>query len=136
MPGRAEKKAANKAAHVNKGRRNAGSGAGIGGAAKGAWAGGAGPGRPAGVKTGEGKKARAQAALLEAAPEAVRHIIEVMQTEGDPRSLTAALSILNRVGLHEKAAVEHSADANNPPVFRIEIVDEPDNASHGGSPPA
>lgn len=119
MPGRAERKAANKAAHANTGPHNKGAGAGIGGPAKGTWAGGAGPGRPKGVKTGEGKKARAQAALLEAAPDAVRHVIQVMQTEGDPRSLTAALSILNRVGLHEKAGVEHSADANNPPVFRI-----------------
>lgn len=87
------------------GTRPKGNGAGWGGAAKGAGAppGSGQGGRPAGVKNGEGKQARARAALEEAAPLAVQTIIEIAGNVEDPRALQAAQAVLNRVGLHEKA---------------------------------
>ena len=67
-------------------------------------------GRPLGVKNGEGKKAQAQAALEEAAPTAAAMVIEIAKDRADPRALQAATAILNRVGLHEKAGIEHSGE--------------------------
>lgn len=69
---------------------------------------GHGQGRPAGVKDGEGKRARARAALEEAAPLAVQTIIDIAGNHDDQRALQAAVAILNRIGLHEKSGVEHS----------------------------
>lgn len=83
-------------------------GQGWGGPAKGQGQQGAGPGRPPGVKNGEGKAAQAKAALEDAAPLAVQTVIELAQDKADPRALQAALAVLNRVGLHEKAGIEHS----------------------------
>ncbi|MCA3361565.1 MAG: hypothetical protein ING08_16010 [Roseomonas sp.] len=101
----------------------AGNGAGWGGPANGpgkgeGWGGPAGgkraqfaqgaKGRPAGIRNGEGKAARARAAFEDAAPEAAETVIRIAQDKADPRALQAALAVLNRIGLHEKAGVEHS----------------------------
>lgn len=83
-------------------------GQGWGGPAKGQGLKEPGPGRPPGVKNGEGKAAQAKAALEDAAPLAVQTVIELAQDKADPRALQAALAVLNRVGLHEKAGIEHS----------------------------
>lgn len=79
-----------------------------------------GHGRPKGVKTGEGKKARARAMLEDAAELGVMRVINVALDDKDPRNLTAALSILNRVGLHEKAGVEVGGDPEQP--VRVERI--------------
>lgn len=97
-------------------------GIGWGGAAKGEGGppGGPGTGRPKGVKDGEGKKARARAALEEAAPLAVQTVIDLAKDKADPRALAAAFGILNRVGLHEKAGVEHSGEVGFTVVSGVE----------------
>lgn len=82
---------------------------GWGGPAKGAGNRSAGPGRPVGVKDGEGKAARARQLFEEAAPLAAQVVLNVMQDAADPRNMAAALSVLNRVGLHEKSGLEHTA---------------------------
>jgi len=82
-----------------------GNGAGWGGEAKGKGD-GSGAGRPEGVKNGEGKQARARAALEDAAPLAVQTLIDVAGNVDDQRAVAAAVAILNRVGLHEKSGLE------------------------------
>jgi hypothetical protein len=93
-----------------------GNGAGYGGPAKGE---GKPPGndlagRPLGVKTGEGKAARARELAEEAAPLAIQKVIDIMNDAEDQRSLSAAFGILNRVGMHEKSGVEHSGPGGGP----------------------
>ena len=56
----------------------------------------AGPGRPEGVANGEGKRARAQAALDDAAELAVKTVIDIATDTTDQRALAAAMHILNR----------------------------------------
>jgi hypothetical protein len=92
-------------------------------------------GRPPGVRNGEGKAARARERAISAAEEAVERVIAIMRNEDDQRSLTAALAILNRVGLHEKSGVEVTGTEDGPVKIKVEIVDERDDAE-AGSPPA
>lgn len=100
-------------------------GAGWGGAAKGAGTHGRGPGhRPKGVKDGEGKKARARAALEDAAPLAVQTVIDLATNVSDPRALAAAFGILNRVGMHEKAGLEHSGAVGFTVVSGVERAED------------
>lgn len=93
-----------------------GNGAGWGGPARGAGNKGAGPGRPPGVSPGEGKQARARAALQEAAPLAVQTLIDVASDVSDQRAVAAAVAILNRIGLHEKSGVELTGKDDGPVV--------------------
>lgn len=72
------------------------------------------------MKPGEGKAAQAREALQDAAPLAVRTIIDLAQSTTDPRSLAAAIAILNRIGLHEKSGVEVTGADGGP--MRIERV--------------
>lgn len=118
-----------------------GNGAGHGPAKGAGWGGPGTPhtgkkgGRPPGVRNGEGKAARAREKAASAAEEAVERVIAIMRNEADQRSLTAALAILNRVGLHEKSGVEVTGTENSPVKIKVEIVDERDDAE-AGSPPA
>ena len=111
----------------------AGNGKGHGGPAKGAgWGGGAigarppfgkgAKGRPAGVKNGEGKAARARAALEDAAPLAIETVIGIARNPEDPRALQAALAVLNRIGLHEKSGLEMTGADGGAMITRIERV--------------
>jgi hypothetical protein len=112
-----------------------GTGAGWGGPANGA---GQPPGnklagRPVGVKDGEGKRALALAALQEAAPLAVQTVIDLAQTKTDPRALQAALAVLKRIGLHEKAALEHSGTDGGPIETKVTVrIVRPDDGGPGG----
>lgn len=101
-----------------------GNGAGWGGSAKGAGNHGRGPGRPKGVPDGAGKKAQAQAALEEAAPLAVQTVIDLAGNLSDPRALQAAVAILNRVGMHEKAGLEHSGAVGFTVVTGVERAED------------
>jgi hypothetical protein len=83
----------------------------------------AGPGRPPGVKNGEGKQARARAMLEEAAPLAAQVLVDVAANLDDPRALQAAQAILNRVGLHEKSGVEVGGPNGKALAVTVEIVD-------------
>lgn len=76
-----------------------GNGEGWGGAANGEGKKGAGhgQGRPEGVKNGEGKKARALAALEDAAPAAAAMVVQIASDPNDQRALAAAQHILLRV---------------------------------------
>lgn len=142
---RAEKRAANKAAHVNLGRgHNKGSGkpasgfpamGSLGGPARGRRC-GPGPGRPKGVKNGEGKKALAAAALEAAAPEAAQALIAIMRDLSDPRALMAANSILNKTGLHDKHGVEVGGAGGGPLKVTVEIVDAFEAGSEAATSPA
>lgn len=100
-----------------------GNGAGWGGPAKGAGKIG-GPGRPKGIPDGQGKKAQAQAALEEAAPLAVQTVIDLAGNLSDPRALQAAVAILNRVGMHEKAGLEHSGAVGFTVVTGVERAED------------
>lgn len=112
-------------------RGNGSKGPGWGGPAKGAGAapGTPSPGRPEGVKDGEGKRARARAALEEAAPLAVQTVIDIAMDKGDQRALQAALAVLNRVGLHEKSGVEVTGSDGAPVEIVVRILDEVDAAT-------
>ena len=107
-------------------------GAGWGGAAMGARVpfGKGAKGRPAGVKNGEGKAARARAALEDAAPLAIETVIGIARNPEDPRALQAALAVLNRIGLHEKSGLEMTGADGGALITRIERViigtDEPE----------
>jgi hypothetical protein len=108
-----------------------GNGPGRGGPAKGGgagdgWAGpaqGAGvpfkpgnAGRPEGIANGEGRAARARAALEDAVPLAIQTVVSIAGNLEDQRALAAALSILNRTGLHEKSGVEVGGEGGGPVV--------------------
>jgi hypothetical protein len=99
-----------------------GNGSGWGGAARGEGNREAGPGRPEGVKNGEGRAARAREALAEAAPLAVQTIIDLAADKADPRALQAAVAILNRVGMHEKSGIEIGGDGGGPLKVEVAIV--------------
>jgi hypothetical protein len=71
-------------------------------------------GRPEGVKNGEGMAAQARAELVAAAKDAARRLVDIAMDGSDPRSLAAAMAILNRVGLHEKTGVEHAGEGGGP----------------------
>lgn len=107
--------------------RPKGNGAGWGGPAKGEGKKGhvPGSGRPPGVKNGEGKQARAREALEAAQDLAIATIIEIASDRNDQRALAAALSILNRTGLHEKSGVEHSGPDGGPPLVMVRKFFEP-----------
>ena len=80
-------------------------------------------GRPEGVKTGEGKAARARAKAQEAAEDAIDTVIAIAKDKADPRALAAAFGILNRVGIHEKSGVEHSGEGGGPLIVERIIID-------------
>jgi hypothetical protein len=88
-------------------------------------------GRPVGVATGEGKRAMARAALEDSASLAVQTLISVASDASDQRAVSAAVAILNRVGLHEKHGVEVGGDGGGPVKIRVEIVDATDGAPGG-----
>lgn len=115
----------------------AGNGKGYGGPANGpgkgeGWGGPAGgkraqfgqgaEGRPAGIRNGEGKAARARAALEDAAPLAIETVIGIARNPEDPRALQAALAVLNRIGLHEKSGLEMTGAEGGAVITRIERV--------------
>ena len=117
--------------------RARGTGAGHGGPATGpGWGGparGDDPtpkGRPPGVKNGEGKVAQSREALQEAAPLAIKTVIDIAANLEDPRALQAALAVLNRIGLHEKSGLEMTGAEGGALITRIERViigpDEPE----------
>lgn len=68
----------------------------------------AGPGRPPGVRNGEGKVARARAALEDALPDLVPVVIAIAKDASDPRAVQAFNSIAAKVGLNDKQEIEHS----------------------------
>lgn len=107
-----------------------GNGAGWGGPARGAGKppGSPGAGRPLGVKNGEGKRAQARAALEEAAPLAVQTLINVAADVNDQRAVNAAVAILNRIGLHEKAGLELGGADGGPVVIVTGVPRAEDNA--------
>ena len=89
-----------------------------------------GPGRTPGVKNGEGKVAQSREALQQAAPLAIKTVIDIAQNTDDPRALQAALAVLNRIGLHEKSGLEMTGADGGALITRIERViigpDEPE----------
>jgi hypothetical protein len=89
-----------------------------------------GPGRPLGMKNGEGKVHKARETLEQAAPLAIQTVIDIANDKADPRALQAALAVLNRIGLHEKSGLEVGGENGNPLITRIErvIVDKAENA--------
>lgn len=93
-----------------------GQGPGWGGPAKGPGRQGAvpGSGRKPGVPLHETKAARARALLEDAAPLAAQVVVDIATSAADPRALAAALALLNRVGVHEKAGLEHSGPDGRP----------------------
>ena len=108
-----------------------GNGAGWGGPARGAGkpAGDNGlTGRPHGVKHGQGKQAQARAALEDAAPLAVQTLIDVAGNLDDQRAVNAAVAILNRIGLHEKAGLELAGADGGPVVIVTGVPRAEDSA--------
>ena len=89
-----------------------------------------GPGRTPGVKNGEGKVAQSREALQQAAPLAIKTVIDIATNTEDPRALQAALAVLNRIGLHEKSGLEMTGADGGALITRIERViigpDEPE----------
>ena len=83
----------------------------------------AGPGRPKGVKDGEGKKALARAAFEAALPAAVQTVVTIMQSVTDQRSLMAANSIIDRVLGKVGDKVTLAGDADAPLIIRRIIID-------------
>jgi len=81
-----------------------------------------GPGRPPGMKNGEGKVHKARETLEQAAPLAIQTVIDIANDRADPRALQAALAVLNRIGLHEKSGLEVGGENGNPLITRIERV--------------
>jgi hypothetical protein len=86
-----------------------------------------GPGRPLGMKNGEGKVHKARETLEQAAPLAIQTVIDIANDKADPRALQAALAVLNRIGLHEKSGIEMTGADGGAMITRIErvIVDKP-----------
>jgi len=86
-----------------------------------------GPGRPPGMKNGEGKVHKARETLEQAAPLAIQTVIDIANDKADPRALQAALAVLNRIGLHEKSGLEMTGADGGAMITRIErvIVDKP-----------
>ena len=111
------------------------SGAGWGGPPKGEGKKGAGhgQGRPEGVKNGEGKKARAAAALEEALPDAVATVVAISRDITDQRALMAANNIIDRVlgKVGDKLTLAGDADAPLQTKVIVEIV-RPPVAGEGG----
>jgi hypothetical protein len=105
---------------------------GHGGAAKGDGWGGQANGKPdpamRGVRTGENNAAKAREALIEAAPLAVHTVLTIASNPDDQRALAAALSILNRIGIHEKSGVEIGSDPASPLRIEVNIRDEGDQS--------
>jgi hypothetical protein len=92
-----------------------------------------GPGRPEGVKTGDGKAARARVALEGAAPLAVKTVIDIASNLDDPRALAAAFGVLNRIGLHEKSGVEHTGQDAGPIKTQVTVrIVRPGDHGEGG----
>jgi hypothetical protein len=115
------------------GRFPKGNGAGWGGPRMGKGNKGAGPGRPIGIANGEGKAARARAALEEFAPLAVKTITDIASNIDDQRALAAALSVLNRIGLHEKSGVEHTGAGAGPIKTQVTVrIVRPGDHGEGG----
>ena len=116
--------------------RARGTGAGHGGPATGpGWGGparGDDPtpkGRPPGIKNGEGKVAQSREALQQAAPMAIKTVIDIATNKKDPRALQAALAVLNRIGLHEKSGLEMTGADGGALITRIErVIIAPDDA--------
>ena len=102
-------------------------GAGWGGPARGPVEHKPGPGRPPGMKNGEGKVHKARETLEQAAPLAIQTVIDIANDKADPRALQAALAVLNRIGLHEKSGLEMTGADGGAMITRIErvIVDKP-----------
>ena len=123
-------------AEVVKISRARGTGAGHGGPATGPGWGGAArgddptpKGRPPGVKNGEGKVAQSREALQQAAPLAIKTVIDIATNTEDPRALQAALAVLNRIGLHEKSGLEMTGADGGALITRIErVIIGPDDA--------
>lgn len=109
-----------------------GNGPGWGGAAKGEAKKGGHPdeGRPAGKKTGEGKRAMARAALEDALPLAVQTVIGIAGDITDQRALQAASNIIDRVlgKVGDKLTVAGDADA--PLIIRRIIIDPKGQDGH------
>ena len=89
-----------------------------------------GPGRPPGMKNGEGKVHKARETLEQAAPLAIQTVIDIANDKADPRALQAALAVLNRIGLHEKSGLEMTGADGGAMITRIErvIVDKAEAA--------
>lgn len=104
-----------------------GNGAGWGGPAQGKGD-GTGAGRPEGSKNGESKQTRARAALEDAAPLAVQTLINVAGNIDDQRAVNAAVAILNRIGLHEKAGLELAGADGGPVVIVTGVPRAEDSA--------
>jgi hypothetical protein len=81
-----------------------------------------GPGRPPGMKNGEGKVHKARETLEQAAPLAIQTVIDIANDKADPRALQAALAVLNRIGLHEKSGLEMTGADGGAIITRIERV--------------
>ena len=75
-----------------------------------------GPGRPAGLRTGEGKAAVAREAVLDLLPEAVRRVASVLMDDEDPRNLQAAFGLMDRGGLNPKQTVEADITTREEPM--------------------
>ena len=107
-----------------------GKGAGWGGPARGEGKPPGSPeaGRTPGVKDGEGKRAQARAALEDAAPLAVQTLISVAGNVDDQRAVNAAVAILNRIGLHEKAGLEVGGPDGGPVVIVTGVPRADDDA--------
>ena len=82
------------------------------------------PGKPAGVKNGEGKKAQAMAALEAAAPSAAAMIIGIASDVADHRALAAAQHILLRV-LGDPAKRVELTGADGAPMEIIRRIIDP-----------
>ena len=91
-----------------------GNGAGWGGPARGEGNRKAGPGRAKGVTLDQCKPALARAALEGAAALAVQTVIDIAGNTDDPRALAAAISIMDRTGLHAKSGVELAGAGGGP----------------------
>lgn len=96
---------------------------GYGGPAKGEGKKGPGPGRPPGMKNGEGKKAKGREAIEAAVPAAIATVIAIAKARKDPRALSAAFGILNRAGLHEKSGVELTGADGAPVAVQFYLPD-------------
>jgi len=122
-----EPEAAQEPAKITRARAGA-NGPGWGGPANGPGQIG-GPGRTPGVKNGEGKVAQSREALQQAAPLAIKTVIDIAANLEDPRALQAALAVLNRIGLHEKSGLEMTGADGGAMITRIErVIIEADDA--------
>lgn len=95
-----------------------GNGAGWGGPASGVGsnskAGTPGPGRPKGMKPGEGKLAQAREYLQSKALEHAMRLNDIAMDPTDPRSVQAINIAMTKAGLADKQEIEHIVDTVTP----------------------